>query len=268
MQEESGDHKVYDEKAVSAILKRATELQASSRSDGGFGLSLAELQQIAAEAGIDPRFVAAAASETSHAPEPETNFWGGPLNHTIEWMVQGEIDDVAWEGMVAETRRYFKDTGEVRSWSNSKEWAHSGQNNVQAHVTATSRDNLTRIQIFWNEPTLAAATYVPLLVLSLISLPIFFEALALTGFTGAALYAGWVAILALIARRITSEISGRKKRNLLELKARLEDIVKEDAVLTSPASTAVKSGSSSLLDEPADQSETEGAASRRTRQRS
>ena len=38
--------RIYDEKAVSAILKRASQLQAKSNEDGGFGLSLTELKQI------------------------------------------------------------------------------------------------------------------------------------------------------------------------------------------------------------------------------
>ncbi len=224
MSEPPADRKVYDESAVTAILKRASELQASSRTSRAFGLSLSELQQIAVEAGIDPRYVVAAASEVVHSPEPQINWWGGPLSHTTEWMVDGDVDEIAWEEIVAETRRHFRDTGEVRTWSNSREWAHSGQNNVQAHVTATARDGMTRLQLFWNEPTLAVAAYIPLLVLSLILLPIVFEALALTGLSAAATYFGGVGVLFVAARWFMSRLAGGKKRDLARLKMRLEQI--------------------------------------------
>ena len=234
MAERPEARKIYDEKSVAAILKRASQLQASSSPEGGFGLSLEELQQIASDAGIDPRYVSLAASEFIPVEDTRTNWWGGPLSFSLEWTVDGEIDEVAWEEIVAETRRHFKDTGEVRSWSNSKEWAHSGQNAVQAHITATARGGLTRIQLFWAEPALAVAAYVPLLVLSLILLPIVFEALALSGLVGAATWFAGAGLLFLVARWFMTQIAGGKKRSLAELKGRLERIATESMRL-SPA---------------------------------
>ncbi len=227
MAEGSDKARIYDEKAVSAILKRASQLQAKSKQDGGFGLSLAELKQIAADAGIDPRFVAVAASEFIHPEEPESNWWGGPLSFSLEWTVDGEIDDIVWEEIVVETRRYFKDTGEVRSWSNSREWAHSGRNGVQAHLTATSREGITRLSLFWAEPAMAVAAYIPLLVLSLLMLPIIFEALALSGLAGAAVWFTGFGVLFMLARWFMSHLSSGKRQDLAELKGRLEQLASE-----------------------------------------
>lgn len=230
MVEDANRTRTYDEKAVTAILKRASQLQARSRDDGGFGLSLAELKQVAAEAGIDPRFVSIAASEFIHPAEPESNWWGGPLSCSLDWTIDGEIDDVAWEEIVAEARRHFKDTGEVRAWSNSREWAHSGQNSIQAHVTATSREGITRLNLFWAEPTLAVAAYIPLLVLSLILLPIIFESLALTGITAAATWFTAVGLLFLLARWFMGYLSSGKKLDLSELRERLQRIAADSAM--------------------------------------
>jgi hypothetical protein len=57
----------YDDKQVGLILKRATELatDSSPESSPGDGLSLAELEQIAVEAGIDPVLIRRAAQEGS-----------------------------------------------------------------------------------------------------------------------------------------------------------------------------------------------------------
>jgi hypothetical protein len=229
MTEGSDRARIYDEKAVSAILKRASQLQASSSEAGGFGLSLAELKQIAAEAGIDPRFVAVAATEFVRPEESESNWWGGPLSFSLEWTIDGEIDDIAWEEIVVETRRHFKDTGEVRTWSNSREWAHSGRNNVQAHVTATSREGITRLSLFWAEPTMAVAAYIPLLVLSLLMLPIIFEALALSGLAGAVAWFTGFGVLFVLARWFMSHLSSAKRQELAGLKGRLERLASEMA---------------------------------------
>ena len=58
------DKRIYTDKEISAVLKRATELQGAQGPAGGTsGLSLDELEQIAAEVGIDPNYVKAAALE-------------------------------------------------------------------------------------------------------------------------------------------------------------------------------------------------------------
>ena len=54
---------LFDEREISAILKCAAEIQSADGPARTFGLSLAELQQLAAEAGIGPQSVAAAAAE-------------------------------------------------------------------------------------------------------------------------------------------------------------------------------------------------------------
>jgi hypothetical protein len=62
----NGEHRRrYGDKEVGLILRRATEFQRqepASAAEGG-GLTLAELEEIAAEAGIDPRHLRRAASE-------------------------------------------------------------------------------------------------------------------------------------------------------------------------------------------------------------
>lgn len=250
MPEETQSRRLFNEKDVGVILKRASEMQEATASTR-FGLSLDELKQVAADAGIDPRHIEAAISEMDHHLPEETNFWGGPLWVAREVIVEGTIDEIAWEEIVSESRRYFKDTGEVREWSSSREWAHSGKNNVQAHVTATSRGGRTRIQLFWHEPTLAVAAYIPLLVLSLMYLPIVFEALALTGFVAGAVYFSGVALLAFIARWVMTKIALSKRRQLGDLLSRIEQIANDRAVRAREGEKTVR------RDVPVDSKDTE-----------
>ena len=222
---------LFNEREISVILKRAAEIQGADGPARAFGLSLAELQQLAAEAGIDPHSVAVAAAEMGqHHADEHRNLWGGPLTLTLDRVVEGEVDEAAWEEMVAAIRRTFNNTGTVQSWGKALEWTHgTGPASTQAHVTVTPRDGRTRIQVFWNDQLLAAPFYVITGVLSLIMIPIVFGALMMVSLAGAMLYLGLVASLFMLARWLLSRVAGKEKRQIRSLMARLEQIAAEHA---------------------------------------
>ena len=63
--------RVYGDKEIGQILKRATEFQAREPSaPSSSGLTLPELEEVAVEAGIDPRFLQRAALELGTSPIP------------------------------------------------------------------------------------------------------------------------------------------------------------------------------------------------------
>lgn len=220
---------LFDEREISAILKRAAEIQGADGAAPAFGLSLGELQQLAAEAGIDPQSVAAAAAELSPRDADERlNIWGGPLTMTLDRVVKGEVDEAAWEAMVAAIRRTFNNTGTVQPWGQALEWTHNS-GGAQAHVTVTPRDGCTHIQVFWNGQVMAAPFFVISSALSLIMIPIVFEALALVSLAGAGLYLSLAASLFLLARWLLSRVAGKEKRKVRHLMARLEEIAAEHA---------------------------------------
>ncbi|MDX1428779.1 MAG: hypothetical protein R3282_00770 [Rhodothermales bacterium] len=243
--------RLYDEEDVARILKAASERQ-SKRKTPQSGLTLEEIKEVAAEAGIDPRHVTDAVAELSRSPavvlpaaQPASsapdkpNFWGGPLSVTRETVIDGEIDDFAWEEMVSEARREFNDTGEVRKWSNSREWA-SNVNNARSHVTLTARSGKSRLQVFWSNPAYAAAAWVPALIVSLISLPIVFEELALTGGLAAFIILSVLIMAFSAARLATSQIARGHQRKMERLLARLEQIARLRAVPGLEASAVAK----------------------------
>ena len=63
MSDEHEPRTLFSEKQVSTILRRATEMQQAAKTTDPTGLTSEELQQIAAEAGIDPKYLAAAIAE-------------------------------------------------------------------------------------------------------------------------------------------------------------------------------------------------------------
>lgn len=87
----------YSEEEVAAFLERATELQRAG-SDGkvGEGLTLEELEEIAAEAGIPPRYVRRAAAELDSTTSSTGNLWskiaGASLTLSFERTVEAEIE--------------------------------------------------------------------------------------------------------------------------------------------------------------------------------
>lgn len=150
MANEPDNRKLYTEKEISALLKRAAELQASDSTSDRQGLSLAELEQIAAEAGIDPRFVREAATDTSRAAPSDiaSGLLGGPLAIEDERIFRGEVTADQWETMVQEIRRTFGQGGTASQLGHSLEWNGEQRRHFrQAYVTASPRNGRTRVQI-------------------------------------------------------------------------------------------------------------------------
>jgi len=219
---------IYKQDEISDILKRAAELQGSEGEGPSTGLSLPELQQIAIDSGIDPKYVHLAAAELAAVPEGEkTNFWGGPLRLVLEREIEGEITAEVWEKMVSEIRRSFQESGSVQEWGRAFEWTLSGKNSVTAHVTAIPRDGKTQLELHWAEPVMFVPFFVPSLVASLIWLPILFESLQL-GTTGIPIYIAIIAAIWTIARVGLGSFAKRRKKRLRKLAATLESIGEEE----------------------------------------
>jgi hypothetical protein len=97
----------YCDRELNAIIRRAVELQHAAHGreedDLASGVTLRQLQALAAEAGIAPELVARAAAELEARGDPhEYHFWGGPAAFTVERTLDGEIPEEAWEDLVAE----------------------------------------------------------------------------------------------------------------------------------------------------------------------
>lgn len=220
--------RLYDQKEVGAILRRASELQGADDPDRLPGLSLDELRQVATEAGIDPRYIGQAIDDlASGGDRSRSNFWGGPLSLTVERTIEGEIDEAVWEQMVSEIRKTFDQSGTVSAWGRALEWTFSASGGMQAHATAIRRDGKTHLQVRWSEPVLFVPFFVPTLVLSLVSPAVIFEAIGLGLAEGALVWLGFVATLLTLARTGLSLTSSKKRRKVRALITRLAAIAAE-----------------------------------------
>jgi hypothetical protein len=95
----------YADAETALILRRAAELQGTAP-EPSTAPSLAELEQVAAEAGIEPRYVRQAAAELASplSPSRTNGILGAPESLWLERVVPGEIPASAFDAVVEEIR--------------------------------------------------------------------------------------------------------------------------------------------------------------------
>ena len=145
----------FSDTEVAQIIERASRLQQDTLpSDSSAGMSLAELEQIAREAGIDPALVRRAASDLDQQrnEEPVSRLAGGPTTLHMERTVEGELVPEAHESIVAEIRRTLGDAGSAAAFGRTLEWTMTtpGIHRRDLHtvrVTIAPRNGRTTISI-------------------------------------------------------------------------------------------------------------------------
>jgi hypothetical protein len=142
----------YSDKEVSRILKRATQLQASGRSAlAREGLTLRELQEIGAEAGIDADTLRAAALELD-APSASGlggALAGGPLVVALESRVAGSLPRESLDALVPLIQRAADAPGQASAVGDTLTWssnAHGNTRSLQVLVSA-ERDDHTLVRV-------------------------------------------------------------------------------------------------------------------------
>ncbi|MFQ5680257.1 MAG: hypothetical protein ACE5HP_12470, partial [Gemmatimonadota bacterium] len=141
----------YSEKEVARLLRRATELQRTESSvPGSGGLTLAELEEVVAEAGIDPRYLRRAAAELQAGPPGE--FWarvvGSPIAFVLERTVKGEFPESEFEELVPLISSATLGQGNASAVGKTLTWSSRSDTNTSSQqVLITSRHGETAIRI-------------------------------------------------------------------------------------------------------------------------
>ena len=153
-------HRSYSEREVADLIERAVERQQEARRDAaaaGERLSLAEIERIAAEAGIDPTHIRQAADEMD-AVGKTLKRESGTTKTTVfvERWIDAPLTPEAWEDAVIELREQYGTGGAalgvaaggtVQKIGNAYEWRHTSGLGVQTTVTASPRDGRTRLRL-------------------------------------------------------------------------------------------------------------------------
>jgi len=144
--------RLYGEQEIGHILKRATELQHAEPSPPSMGgMTLAELEEIAIEAGIDPRHLRRAAMDLdSGTSEPQ--FWdrvvGEQLQLERETVIPGELPESGFERVVSVIQRTAHEHGQPSLLGRTLTWRAETPNKTRTiQVVVNARGGETRIRI-------------------------------------------------------------------------------------------------------------------------
>jgi hypothetical protein len=144
--------RVYGDKEIARILERATELQSSEASvSPSGGMTLAELEEVAAEAGIDVQLVRRAALEVE-AGVGEASVWerllGERVSVTREILLPGELQEKDLEQMLAVIQSAVRDHGQPSLVGRTLTWQGGAPDNSRrVRVVVSSRDGQTEIRV-------------------------------------------------------------------------------------------------------------------------
>ena len=234
--------RVFSEKEVAVILERAAELQALSarERDHRPGLTLAELESVAADAGLDPQILRQAAAEVDH---PRSDLLrrnsGMTAAHVfVERRVRGTLTPEHWEDVVAELRHHFESdlasmmgmgtygAGTTEQIGRTLEWRHTSMSGIETKVMLRPRgdeiDVKLRQRVGWASPPAEGSSYA--LILSII-FGMFGGGVLDSALFGAALFV--LVLLAAVPLIIYADGSWRKKklRELEKVADRVTSIV-------------------------------------------
>jgi hypothetical protein len=137
----------YDEQEIAAIFERAAEAQKAAQRhlSQSEGLTLAELQEIGAEAGITPAFIAQAATAINRtaAPRPPVTYFGVPIGVARSIDLPRPLSDEEWERLVVDLRETFHAHGNVGRDGSLRQWTNG---NLKALVEPTPSGYRLRLE--------------------------------------------------------------------------------------------------------------------------
>ncbi len=205
--------RLYTDTEIAALLARAAERQQAAPDDGPTtGLTLDEIERLAAEAGLDAAHVRAAAAEIDgRVPVPTAS--AGRRTH--ERWLDVPFSDVAWEEAVTALRARHPGTnwaqytamgtlapgGDLSRVGAAHEWRHVGWTGATTTLTASPRGERTRVRLVtadaspWSDRTTGG-----LYAFSAALLPAMAAGVVMKATTGS----GWAALLTLVTTLVVA----------------------------------------------------------------
>jgi hypothetical protein len=143
------DRRRYSDREMALILRRAADLQARGFDAGTQEQShtIAELEQLAAEVGIDPRYVAEAAQAVDAEPIAKSApVLGAPTSYQVGRIITGEVSEAEFADVLDAIRRSTGRQGDVNRVLGSLEW-RSATMKGESFVTISPHQGKTAIRI-------------------------------------------------------------------------------------------------------------------------
>jgi hypothetical protein len=157
MTDAPGTNRRFNDEEVALIIKRAAELQQTEQiaDEPASALTLAEVEQIAKEAGIDPALIRRAAQTLDRPGEANrpSPWAGAPTRLVFERVVDGEISPDEHENLIDIIRRTMGDNGipsvfgRTLAWTSGAQGSRRQSHGRQVDVSVVSRGGVTTIRI-------------------------------------------------------------------------------------------------------------------------
>ena len=219
MKDPTAPDRRYGDHEMALILKVAAELE--TRDPAGEGRSLAEFQEIAAEAGIDPQLVVEAARALAAERSQRSSLTlGAPTSYQLRRTVAGQLPEDELGELVRVIRDVMGREGKVTDVLDSVEWRGTDWAGGVTHVQITPKQGQTRISISGRYGNPAGFTYLWSGVIAMIASVIvgtelqaafLVEAAAIAGVWGAAYVGGrfaWQRMARGIQKRLSALAEG------------------------------------------------------------
>lgn len=282
-------HRTYSEEEVAELFRRTAELQAGrdkGRGDtGGAGLTLPELEAIAAGSGLDPAMLRTAAAELDRPGLRAKTTRVSASEIATERFVPHSLDDETREDLIAELRHRFDSSADVwgmwgmgpgekttvQTIGRSIEWQHTNPwSGTQTRGLIQPRGEGVRVRVtrsnVYGGATAWSPVYAPLLALAL-------------GFLAAPITGSWVvgvvvgllalAVLVPLSTLLSRQATERHRREIEHLADDIaEHLAAHAAGASLPAAAAAERAPTPALRLPEDDAGQEAARPQaRVRQR-
>lgn len=241
------DRRRYGDDDIARILRRAAEFQRAtpSRPDPS-GLTLAELEEIALEAGIDPENLRRAAAEVGRGPAESdlvTTLLGAPLAYRLEDVIPGELAHERFGELVPIIQNGTGVVGQATTVGSTLNWMSIGgtQHQRPLQVMVTVAGGETRVAIEERSGQVAAAFHAGFGAGgSGVALPMGMLVGSTAGaIPGVAVGIGLGALFYGIGRTLFKITTGKRKRKLdalfIELTDRIRAFIAQDDAAALPS---------------------------------
>ena len=149
----------YSDEEVALILRKASQLEVRAPAGSSGGLSLAEIQRIAGEVGIDPDLVSQAAQlvDAPHTGGAAALF-GGPTSYRAEVETAGVLPGEHFGEVVDVIRRVMGQPGKTSDVLDTLEWQTVGETSTVT-ILVRPKDDTTKIQILGDRAPTGLLTF-------------------------------------------------------------------------------------------------------------
>ena len=137
----------YTDEEAALILRRAATLSERDPARTASGFTLEELQEIAVEAGIDPRHVAEVAAQTPVLTDSWARVLRAPTRFRYSQELGATVPEPAWSELVDQVREVMRTPGLVTLLPGVLEWRSNQETTPPVQVRIRSEADQARVDI-------------------------------------------------------------------------------------------------------------------------